>query len=240
MKKALMVIAAVLAASPLASQASDRLRHLPDDSFSNVKVEPFSIDDMTSTTCLRYRKKQQKPLSFLLEVSPWGVLSSPDIEGFSTTGTVDSKTVTETIDGSGSWMPTIHLGVGVNTTVMDLDFLFGGGYMGNESFGSGFAEIAFNPRFRLGPYVRLGPFVSLMYVDDAEWHDESDIKLEGGTATRAGVSFAVGGRKVFFNLAVSYMDFAYDVDTSESEWTASATELDTSGWAMQMGIYCRF
>jgi len=240
MKQARLLLMATVAVCSFAARAEDRLIKFDDTQFKAPSTSSVSIEDVNSTNCIRYRKRSEKPVSFLLEVSPWGVLSSPDIDGFSTTGPVGSETVVETIDGSGSWMPTMHVGFGVNTAIMDFDFLFGVGYVGNEVFGSGFSEIMLSPRFRLGPHVRFGPFVSLMAVEDAEWYDESDIELEGGGATRAGLHLAVGGSKVFFNLAVSHFDFEYDVNTTKSTWTASSKTLDMSGTAVQMGIYCRF
>lgn len=240
MKHAFLAILTALTVGCLAAQAGDRLSQFSVTPFSESDDASFVTSDLTATPCIRYRRKTDKPISFLLEVSPWGILSSPDVDGFYTSGPVGSRIMTETLDGTGSWIPTVHAGFGVNTAIMDFDFLFGAGYMGNEVFGSGFYEMIFNPRFRLGPHVRFGPFVSLMAVGDAEWYDESDIELEGGAGARAGLSLAVGGQKVFFNLAVSYLEFEYDVNTRDGLWTASSDKLDMSGGVVQMGVYCRF
>ena len=242
-RKLIVIFGAMMALGITTVYAQDRIAST-GKTYGNRLVGYDSVDDYFNdqgyTKPQRRLATSERALAFLIELSPLGGLSSPDMEGFETSRTVGLTTETESIDNSGSYMPTVHFGLGINNRVVDIDILAGGGSVSNSAFGASFAEIAIAPRFRFGDHFRMGPFISAMSFGDAEWRGDSDIEILGGSGSRVGMSMCVGSQKAYFKTTMSYADFNFDVDDSSSTWSGNRQSIDMSGWALQMGVYFRF
>jgi hypothetical protein len=222
--------------------AQDRLR-LPFNrsaySFTPVRIGAQSVamcqETPKETSKETLDTQPRKTVYGILALNPEGRLRSPDASDFSAT----SGGTTEVVKEKESWVPTAHVGFGFAAGIMDLEFLAGGGFILNEAFRAGFGEAMISPTFRLGKGVRIGPYVSFMTVEDADWVDDSKVRLEGGKGIRSGVSLGIGNETAWFTMGAGYMDFAFDA-TAKDGWDPALKELDLSGWLYHLGVTFKF
>ena len=58
---------------------------------------------------------------FILDIKPASILFSPDVDGFRVSRTSGFLHESDTISGSGSWMPTLKAGIRINTSALNID-----------------------------------------------------------------------------------------------------------------------
>ena len=168
----------------------------------------------------------------VLNIRPVSLLVSSDIEGFE----LSDGSQTETVDGTGSWIPSIDGGVRFNARACYIDLTGGLGVIANGAFSGLYAvfpDAAF--RFKLGEHATIGPHIGMLSLSDASWHGDADVTLGGRVGFILGVGFTVGGSRAAFSANIDYLSAGYDVD-SWTNWTASDDYLDISGVALRLAV----
>lgn len=186
---------------------------------------------------------------FIFDLKPMTVLFSPDIDGFYLERSSYYSYRSVEIDGVGSLVPTLNVGVGFDFKTGCLDATAGIGYLWNNVFSGTIGTVSLNYRFKLGRHVTLGPRVALVFSDDLDFDedfgDDTDIRLsaeDGVQGAMFGLDFTAGGQLVAFHLTLDYVSLSpYKVCGLEnSGWRASDDELDLSGFALSLGVIFRF
>jgi len=205
--------------------------------------------------CISATQAQDKAARFLLDFRPGSFLLSPDMDGFTVSRTSGSVTQIETIEGFGSWTPSVNAGVGINLGILDLNITGGPGYLMNLAFHGGFWQADMSAMFKLANgHFCIGPHLGVLGLGDASWDsiDTSDmggsnpqVDFSGNTGFKGGLSIHTGGDRVAFLANIDFVDVAYDV-SSRDGWVARddqgniATELDMSGMQIDLGLIIRF
>lgn len=185
-------------------------------------------------------------VDFILDIKPASFLISPDADGFEVERYYSSYYYSyyesDTIEGSGSWMPTLKAGIGIDTSPLYLDFTGGFGYLYNGAFTATMyvADVAL--RFKLGRVVTLGPHIGVVKFDptwEGELSDSDDVELSDCTGFMPGLCFTAGGKIASFSLSLDYLSASFDVETYHG-WRASEDTLDISGFSLSLGVLLRF
>lgn len=177
-----------------------------------------------------------KVVNFEMQVNPLGLLFSPDVDDFEVT----NGSITEDINGFASFTPNVKLGLNFDTGPVDVDILGGYGYLWNMVFDGDYYTAELAVKFKPGhDHFTIGPHVGWIEMDDADWQDDADINLKGNDGWYAGLALTVGGKTASFNCSVDYVDVSYDVEASGS-WIPNDTELDLSGYWINLGLVLRF
>ncbi|MDY6792667.1 MAG: hypothetical protein SWH54_15505 [Thermodesulfobacteriota bacterium] len=179
---------------------------------------------------------------FILELKPASLLFSPDVDGFKVSRTSGFTYYSDTISGSGSWMPTLKGGLRVDTSALDIDLTGGFGFLLNGAFHSSMYLGDLALRFKISKHATLGPHVSVIKFNptwDGGTSDSSDVKLSDETAIMPGLCFTVGGKRASFSASIDYTDASFDV-TTYNGWTANDSTIDISGFAIQLGVLFSF
>ena len=188
---------------------------------------------MLSTNCFA-------GVGFVFDVQPASMLISSNINGFYASDYGYSYGETETVSGSGSWLPTVSAGIGIDTRPMRIDLKAGGGYLWNNAFSSPvlLADAAFN--FKLGRVITLGPHVGVLDFTNPTWDAHAPLKIDSKAGFMGGLDFAAGGR-ISFLLSLDYVNAKLDVRPEEgSGWETSSDQIDLTGFAIRMGIVGHF
>ena len=85
-------------------------------------------------------------VDFILDFRPASMLFSSDVDGFRVSRTSGFISESDTIRGSGSWMPNLKAGLRINTAVLNIDLTGGLGLLYNDAFHSSM-YIADGPTF---------------------------------------------------------------------------------------------
>lgn len=200
------------------------------------------------------------PMRFRTEIKPIGGILSSDIDELGIRYTRGGWMYSETIDGSGSYMGTIQIGLELDTAPCFIDLLFGGGLVGNEGFGSGLFTGDIGFRFKLdkeGTFA-IGPFFGVIVPTDAEWEvrsdgDEGTMDLTGNTGIQGGIKLTGGWENFCLVLQLGYAQYGYDMDADNpGDWEvrrdngtwlpyASADhEIEMDGFFGQFGVTAQF
>ncbi len=180
--------------------------------------------------------------SFILDLKPASILFSPDIDGFKVSRSSGWTYSSDTISGSGSWMPTLKAGMRIDTSALNIDVTGGVGFLLNGAFHSSMYLADLALRFKISKHATLGPHVSVIKFDpkwDGSLSDSSDVKLSGETSFMPGLCFTVGGKRVSFSASIDYIDTSFYV-TTYNGWVANDDSLDISGFAIQLGVLFSF
>jgi len=180
--------------------------------------------------------------SFILDLKPASILFSPDIDGFKVSRSSGWTYSSDTISGSGSWMPTLKAGMRIDTSALNIDLTGGVGFLLNGAFHSSMYLADLALRFKISKHATLGPHVSVIKFDpkwDGSLSDSSDVKLSGETSFMPGLCFTVGGKIASFSASIDYIDTSFDV-TTYNGWVANDDSLDISGFAIQLGVLFSF
>lgn len=177
-------------------------------------------------------------VNFVVDAQPLALLISPDADGFSARRSSSSYSYTESIKGTGSFMPNLKLGIGIDAEIMQLDVTGGGGILWNAAFSAPLARADVSARFKLGPAITLGPHAGIIYFGAPKWAEDAQLDFSSTTGIMGGLDFTVG-KKVYFLLSLDYVNAAFDVKP-KSGWTVNQSELDMSGVALQLGVKGRF
>jgi hypothetical protein len=206
--------------------------------------------------------QSDKGVRIIIDLLPASFLSSPNIDGFKVTRTDRSgggwysytETETQTIDGTGSWIPSLRGGVSFDVGPAYVEPTIGAGYLINGAFTSPMLMGDVACRFKLGDVITLGPHIGLVRFGDPSWNDWStdddsdeiddsapdvDIDVSSTTGYMAGVAFTAGGETVAFSCSLDYIAAKFDVENGRY-WTANSDKLDISGWALTLGVAFRF
>jgi len=151
---------------------------------------------------------------FILDLKPASILFSPDIDGFRVSRTSGSLYESDTLSGSGSWMPTLKAGIRIDTSALNIDLTGGLGLLYNGAF-------QFDPTW------------------DGSGSDSSNVKLSEETSIMPGLCFTVGGKTASFSASIDYIDTSFDV-TTHNGWVANDNSIDISGFAIQLGVLFSF
>jgi hypothetical protein len=178
----------------------------------------------------------KKPVSFAVQVNPLGFLISPDVDDFEVTNGM----ISEDVEGFGSYTPNLKLGMSLDAGEADIDILGGVGWLGNLIFDGTYytGEVAFRVKPGDGKFT-IGPRVGWIGLDDADWSDDADIDFEGNDGWFAGVALTLGGETASFSASIDYVDVVYDVEASGG-WVPNDTEIDMSGYWINLGLMLRF
>jgi len=181
-------------------------------------------------------------VDFILDLKPASILFSPDIDGFKVSRTSGWTYYSDTISGSGSWMPTLKAGMRIDTSILNIDVTGGVGFLVNSAFYSSMYLADLALLFKISKHATIGPHVSIIKFDpkwDGSLSDSSDVKLSDETAIMPGLCFTVGGKTASFSASIDYIDASFDV-TTYNGWVANDDSLDMSGFAIQLGVLFSF
>lgn len=181
-------------------------------------------------------------VDFIMDIKPGSFLISPDVDGFKVDRSSSYYYYSETIEGSGSWMPTIKLGIGIDTPPLYLDLTGGFGHLWNDAFSANMFLGDVAVRFKLGRVITLGPHISVVRFDPT-WEgdlytDSDDVKLSGCTSFMPGLCLTIGGKMLSFSFSLDYLNASFDVETHNG-WRASEDALDISGFSLNLGVLLR-
>jgi len=174
-------------------------------------------------------------VDFILNINPGNWLISTDADDFSVT----TGWLKEDVEGYSSWMPTMAMGIGFDTTSAYIDIVGGVGYQWNNLFTTTMymADVAY--RFKLNQTVTLGPHISVVFFSDPDWEGIANVTLDDTTGWMPGLAITAGSKKVSFSASIDYLDADFDVKTSGG-WAANKNSLDISGFLLQVGVLFRF
>lgn len=175
---------------------------------------------------------------FILDLRPVSILLSPDVDGFR----VSNPTRTETISGSGSWMPTLKAGLRIDTSALNIDLTGGLGVLVNDAFYSYMYLGDLALMFKISKHATIGPHVSVIRFDpswDGSKSDSSDVRLSEETAIMPGLHFTAGGKAASFSASIDYINASFDV-TTRNGWVANDDSIDISGFSVQLGVLFSF
>ncbi len=181
-------------------------------------------------------------VDFILDLKPASMLFSPDADGFMVSRTSGSIYESDTISGSGSWMPTLKAGIRIDTSPLNIDLSGGLGLLYNGAFHSSMYLADLALRFKISKHATIGPHVSVIKFDptwDGSGSDSSDVKLSEETSVMPGLCFTVGGKTASFSASIDYIDTSFDV-TTHNGWVANDSSIDISGFAIQLGVLFSF
>ena len=179
---------------------------------------------------------------FILDLKPASILFSPDVDGFRVSRTSGFLHESDTISGSGSWMPTLKAGIRIDTSALNIDLTGGYGLLYNGAFHSSMYLGDLALRFKISKHATIGPHVSIIKFDptwDGSGSDSDDVKLSEETSIMPGLCFTVGGKAASFSASIDYIDTSFDV-TTYNGWVANDDSLDISGFAIQLGVLFSF
>jgi len=176
--------------------------------------------------------------NFIFDLKPGSILFSPDIDGFRVSRTSGS----DTVSGSGSWMPTLKAGMRIDNPALNIDLTGGVGFLVNGAFHSYMylADLALS--FKISKHATIGPHVSVIKFDpkwDGSLSDSSDVNLSEETALMPGLCFTVGGKTASFSASIDYINTSFDV-TTYNGWVSNYDSLDMAGFAIQLGVLFSF
>ena len=172
--------------------------------------------------------------NFIFDLKPGSVLFSPDIDGFRVSRTSGS----DTVSGSGSWMPTLKAGMRIDNPALNIDLTGGVGFLVNGAFHSYMYLADLALRFKISKHATIGPHVSVIKFDpkwDGSLSDSSDVNLSEETAFMPGLCFTVGGKTASFSASIDYINTSFDV-TTYNGWVSNYDSLDMAGFAIQLGV----
>jgi hypothetical protein len=181
-------------------------------------------------------------VDFILDLRPASMLFSPDVDGFRVSRTSGFLHESDTISGSGSWMPNLKAGLRIDTSALNIDLTGGLGFLYNDAFHSSMYLADLALRFKVSKHATIGPHVSLVEFDpkwEGSGSDGSDVKLSEETAIMPGLCFTVGGKTASFSAGIDYIDASFDV-TTHNGWVANDDSIDISGFAVQLGVLFSF
>ncbi len=176
--------------------------------------------------------------NFIFDLKPGSILFSPDIDGFRVSRTSGS----DTVSGSGSWMPTLKAGMRIDNPALNIDLTGGVGFLVNGAFHSYMYLADLALRFKISKHATIGPHVSVIKFDpkwDGSLSDSSDVNLSEETAFMPGLCFTVGGKTASFSASIDYINTSFDV-TTYNGWVSNYDSLDIAGFAIQLGVLFNF
>ena len=176
--------------------------------------------------------------NFIFDLKPGSILFSPDIDGFRVSRTSGS----DTVSGSGSWMPTLKAGMRIDNPALNIDLTGGVGFLVNGAFHSYMYLADLALRFKISKHATIGPHVSVIKFDpkwDGSLSDSSDVNLSEETAFMPGLCFTVGGKTASFSASIDYINTSFDV-TTYNGWVSNYDSLDMAGFAIQLGVLFNF
>ena len=172
--------------------------------------------------------------NFIFDLKPGSILFSPDIDGFRVSRTSGS----DTVSGSGSWMPTLKAGMRIDNPALNIDLTGGVGFLVNGAFHSYMYLADLALRFKISKHATIGPHVSVIKFDpkwDGSLSDSNDVNLSEETAFMPGLCFTVGGKTASFSASIDYINTSFDV-TTYNGWVSNYDSLDMAGFAIQLGV----
>jgi len=176
--------------------------------------------------------------NFIFDLKPGSILFSPDIDGFRVSRTSGS----DTVSGSGSWMPTLKAGMRIDNPALNIDLTGGVGFLVNGAFHSYMYLADLALLFKISKHATIGPHVSVIKFDpkwDGSLSDSSDVNLSEETAFMPGLCFTVGGKTASFSASIDYINTSFDV-TTYNGWVSNNDSIDLSGFAIQLGVLFSF
>ena len=172
-------------------------------------------------------------VDFIIDFKPGSILFNTD------DFYAESSSVKEKIDGYGSLLPNISLGIGFDTSRMYFDLTAGVGYLWNDIYTASMISIDAAGRFKLGRFVTLGPHISYVNLKPT-WNGISSVDLEDTNGLIPGICFTVGGKKLAFSVNLDYLlNASFGIETSNG-WMTNDDTLDISGFLLQLGTIFRF
>ena len=172
--------------------------------------------------------------NFIFDLKPGSILFSPDIDGFRVSRTSGS----DTVSGSGSWMPTLKAGMRIDNPALNIDLTGGVGFLVNGAFHSYMYLADLALRFKISKHATIGPHVSVIKFDpkwDGSLSDSNDVNLSEEKALFYMLCINVGGKTASFSASIDYINTSFDV-TTYNGWVSNYDSLDMAGFAIQLGV----
>jgi len=184
----------------------------------------------------------QAGVNFIMDFKPASLLFSPDLDGFTVDGESSGWVLyrQDRVEGIGSFLPKMNLGLGISVPVIYIDITGGAGYLYNGGVSSPVFSTNLALRFKLGRFVTLGPHIGFLFLNpkwSGELSDSDDVKLSKDTGFNPGLCFTVGHPIVGFSMSIDYVAATFDVETFNG-WTAP-DQLEMSGISLNLGLYVR-
>ena len=174
-----------------------------------------------------------------IEIKPLSLLVSPDMDGFRVTSEGRGWRRTEEIEGVGSLVPTLRLGLRVDVGAVASFLTVGGGALANAAYVAPLGMLEASVRVKLGRHVLVGPRLGAVFVGDAEWLGDADVSLSSTRGGFLGVGVSVGSPAVAFSIALNYVHMRPVDVTTGGGWRPSADRVDYSGPMVSMGVLFR-
>jgi hypothetical protein len=179
-------------------------------------------------------------VNFIMEFKPGSMLISPDMDGFVVNKSSGWVSYEERLEGFGSFLPGMNLGIGVSVPVIYIDITGRVGLLANGGIIGPFYGPDLAVRFKLGRFFTLGPHIGMLFMNpnwNGENSDSDDISLTADTGVNTGLCFTAGHPKVGFTMTIDYVNQKFTVDTF-NDWYGPG-EIDMSGFSLNLGVYVR-
>ncbi len=194
-----------------------------------------------------YQTSKDPAVSFVLNVSPASYLIAPDMDGFSVEtysgGDYYSYSTEDRIEGFGLLTPCLKAGIGINTPVVLLDFLVGGGYAVSAAIHGGFVTGDAYCKFKTSKIFAIGLHAGVMNwtpkwdFADFAYSDPEDVTFSTVTGILVGPCLTVG-TNANFTFSLDYFMGDSDVKTHNGYY-ASANNINFSGVMVNLGFLLR-
>jgi hypothetical protein len=185
-------------------------------------------------------KPVQSGVDFLMEFKPGSLLLSPDLDGFSVYHYGGWTSYEDRVEGVGSFLPRLNLGIGISVPVIYIDITGGVGVLINGGIIAPFYTPDLAIKFKLGRFITLGPHIGMLFMNPT-WNgqnsDSEDVEFSADTGFNTGLCFTAGHPKVGFSMTLDYVSQTFNVETF-NEWYGP-DELDMSGFSINLGLYLR-
>lgn len=194
------------------------------------------------------KAERRSPVSFVLKVSPLSYLIAPDINGFAVRYEEQSDfhylMTEDEIKGIGLFSPNAKAGIGINTRIVLIDLLGGGGYFVSGALSGAYFTMDGYVKFRIGRVIALGLHAGFLHWSP-EW-DPTEFSYSGQEAVRfadvKGVVFGpvlTIGRKANFSFSIDYLTHADTYVSTSHGYQANRFYVDFGGLMLNLGFLLR-
>ena len=140
---------------------------------------------------------------------------------------------------SVSTLPTVKLGVGIDTGNAYVDLTGGAGMMVNDRFRSVMLDVDGAYQYKFRKNVLFGPHLGLGYFANPEWYGDAEVDFSDSWGLLFGAQLSVGF-DILFTFAIDYSYIQPFDATVKEPWVSSEDTVDFSGLLFQFGMKGRF
>ncbi len=195
-----------------------------------------------------FKTERRSHISFVVNISPLSYLIAPDINGFAVSYEESSNfhyfMTEDKIHGIGLLSPNVKAGIGINTKIVLIDLLGGGGYFVSGALSGAYFTMDGYVKFRMGRTIALGLHAGFLHWSP-EW-DPTELTYSGQEAVRfadvKGVVFGpvlTIGRKANFSFSIDYLTHANTHVGTSHGYQANRSDVDFGGLMLNLGFLLR-